>query len=95
MHHADLAAGYTFADVPPEAARWIIDDIVAAQRRRSGVLCEATPWEEIETQSGLSRADVLKAARVYGEADRSIVSWCGPRRTTGARACSPPRSRTR
>ncbi|SCE28032.1 oxidoreductase alpha (molybdopterin) subunit [Streptomyces sp. ScaeMP-e83] len=39
-------------------------------------LCEATPWEEIETQSGLSRADILQAARVYGEADRSIVSWC-------------------
>ncbi|WUH89499.1 FdhF/YdeP family oxidoreductase [Streptomyces sp. NBC_00433] len=39
-------------------------------------LCEATPWEEIEEQSGLSRADVLEAARVYGEADRSIISWC-------------------
>ncbi|MEV0262459.1 FdhF/YdeP family oxidoreductase [Streptomyces sp. NPDC050617] len=39
-------------------------------------LCEVTPWEEIETQSGLSRAAVLKAARVYGEADRSIISWC-------------------
>ncbi|MEU3074171.1 FdhF/YdeP family oxidoreductase [Streptomyces laurentii] len=39
-------------------------------------LCESTPWEEIEHQSGLSREDVLKAARVYGEADRSIVSWC-------------------
>lgn len=39
-------------------------------------LCEATPWEEIEHQSALSRADILKAARVYGEADRSIVSWC-------------------
>ncbi|MFF9850690.1 FdhF/YdeP family oxidoreductase [Streptomyces litmocidini] len=38
--------------------------------------CEATSWEEIETQSGLSRADVLKAARVYREADRSIISWC-------------------
>lgn len=38
--------------------------------------CEATPWEEIETQSGLSRADILEAARVYREADRSIVSWC-------------------
>ncbi|WP_406251703.1 maleylpyruvate isomerase family mycothiol-dependent enzyme [Streptomyces cyaneofuscatus] len=37
VHHADLAAGYTFDDVPPEAARWIIDDLVAAQRRRSGV----------------------------------------------------------
>ncbi|MFF8378477.1 FdhF/YdeP family oxidoreductase [Streptomyces sp. NPDC015661] len=39
-------------------------------------LCEATPWEELERQSGLSRADILEAARVYGEADRSIVSWC-------------------
>lgn len=38
--------------------------------------CEATPWEEIETQSGLGRAAVLKAARVYREADRTIVSWC-------------------
>ncbi|MER8103751.1 FdhF/YdeP family oxidoreductase [Kitasatospora sp. NPDC094016] len=39
-------------------------------------LCEDTPWEEIERQSGLGRADVLKAARVYRDADRSIVSWC-------------------
>ncbi|WP_263986214.1 FdhF/YdeP family oxidoreductase [Streptomyces sp. NK15101] len=39
-------------------------------------VCEATSWEEIETQSGLSRADVLEAARVYREADRSIISWC-------------------
>ncbi|MDI3385019.1 FdhF/YdeP family oxidoreductase [Streptomyces sp. B-S-A8] len=39
-------------------------------------LCEATSWEELEEQSGLSRADILKAARVYEEADRSIISWC-------------------
>ncbi|WP_406864621.1 FdhF/YdeP family oxidoreductase [Streptomyces sp. HUAS MG47] len=39
-------------------------------------LCEGTPWEEIEHQSGLSREDVLDAARVYEEADRSIVCWC-------------------
>ncbi|MFJ1847001.1 FdhF/YdeP family oxidoreductase [Streptomyces sp. NPDC088146] len=39
-------------------------------------LCESTPWEEIENQSGVSRADILEAARVYGDADRSIVSWC-------------------
>ncbi|MFI1654608.1 FdhF/YdeP family oxidoreductase [Streptomyces sp. NPDC020472] len=38
--------------------------------------CEATSWEEIEAQSGLSRADVLEATRVYREADRSIISWC-------------------
>nr|WP_306328893.1 FdhF/YdeP family oxidoreductase [Streptomyces venezuelae] len=39
-------------------------------------VCEATPWEELERQSGLSRADILGAARVYGESDRTIVSWC-------------------
>ncbi|GAA2992737.1 FdhF/YdeP family oxidoreductase [Streptomyces drozdowiczii] len=39
-------------------------------------LCEATGWDEIERQSGLSRDAVLAAARVYGEADRSIISWC-------------------
>ncbi|MFJ9175101.1 FdhF/YdeP family oxidoreductase [Streptomyces sp. NPDC102360] len=39
-------------------------------------LCEATPWDEIERQSALSRDDILKAARVYRDADRSIISWC-------------------
>ncbi|MFJ6992769.1 maleylpyruvate isomerase family mycothiol-dependent enzyme [Streptomyces sp. NPDC003090] len=37
VHHADLAAGYTFEDIPPDTARWIIDDIVAALRRRTDV----------------------------------------------------------
>ncbi|MGW0883892.1 FdhF/YdeP family oxidoreductase [Streptomyces sp. NPDC002671] len=39
-------------------------------------LCEATSWEELERQSGLDRAAILKAARVYRDADRSIFSWC-------------------
>ncbi|MEU5054193.1 MULTISPECIES: FdhF/YdeP family oxidoreductase [unclassified Streptomyces] len=39
-------------------------------------LCESTSWEELERQSGVSRDDILKAARVYCDADRSIVSWC-------------------
>ncbi|MFF9504734.1 FdhF/YdeP family oxidoreductase [Streptomyces sp. NPDC014656] len=39
-------------------------------------VCEATSWEEIEHQSGLPREEVLAAARVYREADRSIISWC-------------------
>ncbi|MGL3806679.1 FdhF/YdeP family oxidoreductase [Paeniglutamicibacter sp. R2-26] len=39
-------------------------------------LCEATGWEELEVQSGLSRDEILKAARVYRDADRSIISWC-------------------
>lgn len=36
VHHADLAAGYTFADVPESAARWIIDDIVGTLSQREG-----------------------------------------------------------
>ncbi|MFD5068693.1 FdhF/YdeP family oxidoreductase [Streptomyces sp. NPDC058369] len=39
-------------------------------------VCEETTWDEIEHQSGLSRDAILKAARVYSEADRSIISWC-------------------
>ncbi|MCX5173083.1 FdhF/YdeP family oxidoreductase [Streptomyces antibioticus] len=39
-------------------------------------VCEDTSWEEIERQSGVSRADILRAAQVYREADRSIISWC-------------------
>jgi molybdopterin-dependent oxidoreductase alpha subunit len=39
-------------------------------------VCEDTSWEEIEHQSRLSRRDILKAARVYRDADRSIFSWC-------------------
>ncbi len=32
----------------------------------------ATPWEQIEQESGLSRADIEEAGRVYVEADRVI-----------------------
>ncbi|MFJ2395499.1 FdhF/YdeP family oxidoreductase [Streptomyces sp. NPDC087843] len=39
-------------------------------------VCEATPWEELELQSGLTRAEILKAADVYSRADRTLISWC-------------------
>ncbi|MFG3268545.1 FdhF/YdeP family oxidoreductase [Streptomyces bobili] len=39
-------------------------------------VCEATSWEEIEHQCGVGRDDILKAAQVYRDADRSIISWC-------------------
>nr|WP_189707374.1 FdhF/YdeP family oxidoreductase [Streptomyces phaeofaciens] len=39
-------------------------------------VCWATSWDEIERQSGIGRADILQAARVYQDADRSIISWC-------------------
>ncbi|WP_051180107.1 maleylpyruvate isomerase family mycothiol-dependent enzyme [Nocardia concava] len=33
IHHADLNAGYCFADIPEPAARWILDDIADAMIR--------------------------------------------------------------
>jgi molybdopterin-dependent oxidoreductase alpha subunit len=39
-------------------------------------LVEDTGWDEIEQQSGVSREQILKAARAYRDADRSVVSWC-------------------
>ncbi|MFD8750240.1 FdhF/YdeP family oxidoreductase [Kitasatospora sp. NPDC059577] len=56
-------------------------DRLFVERHTSGFeayreVCEATPWAEIERQSGLDRAEVLKAARIYRDADRSIFSWC-------------------
>ena len=39
-------------------------------------VCEATPWDEIEHQSGVTRGDIRRAADVYRRADRSIISWC-------------------
>ena len=39
-------------------------------------LLESTPWALIEHPSGVSRADILRAAAVYRRADRSLVSWC-------------------
>ncbi|WP_236656124.1 FdhF/YdeP family oxidoreductase [Streptacidiphilus jiangxiensis] len=56
-------------------------DHVFIDRHTSGFeeyrkVCEDASWEEIERQSGVARAEILKAARVYRDADRSIVSWC-------------------
>lgn len=37
---------------------------------------EDTSWEEIEYKSGVSQRDIRKAAKIYCDADRSIISWC-------------------
>ncbi|QFZ72445.1 FdhF/YdeP family oxidoreductase [Streptomyces fagopyri] len=39
-------------------------------------VCEATSWEELELQSGLTRAEILKAADIYSRSDRTLISWC-------------------
>lgn len=39
-------------------------------------LCEATSWTDIERQSEVPVSDIRKLARIYCDADRSIISWC-------------------
>jgi molybdopterin-dependent oxidoreductase alpha subunit len=39
-------------------------------------LCESTSWAQIEEQSGLTRADIVKAAEIYSRSDRTLISWC-------------------
>jgi molybdopterin-dependent oxidoreductase alpha subunit len=39
-------------------------------------LCEATPWEQLEAHSGLTRDEILKAAAIYTRSDRTLISWC-------------------
>ncbi|WP_329139220.1 FdhF/YdeP family oxidoreductase [Streptomyces sp. NBC_01476] len=39
-------------------------------------VCQDTPWEELERQSALTRAEILKAAEVYSRSDRTLISWC-------------------
>ncbi|PJN38618.1 hypothetical protein CG747_21115 [Streptomyces sp. CB02959] len=85
VHHVDLAAGYAFADVPPEAARWIIDDLLEAQRRRTDVpplRVEATDTDLVQelgtggpTVTG-AQADLL--GWLTGRASGAALSSSGP-----------------
>lgn len=38
-------------------------------------LVEATPWERIEEQSGLSREEITRAAEIYMRSQRVIATW--------------------
>ena len=51
------------------------------ERHTSGVedyrrVVEATSWEEITRQSGLSEADIRQAAGIYSRSDRTLICWC-------------------
>ncbi|MCE4942070.1 maleylpyruvate isomerase family mycothiol-dependent enzyme [Streptomyces albulus] len=78
VHHVDLAAGYAFADVPPEAARWIIDDLFAAQRRRTGI----APLRIAASDSDLALELGVGGPTVTGP-QAELLGWLTGR-TTGA-----------
>jgi maleylpyruvate isomerase len=83
VHHADLAAGYSFGDVRPSAARLIIDDIIDALERRDDV-----PALRIEAgDTGLSREFGARAERstapVISGTQAELLAWLTGRSTGG------------
>ncbi|MCP2266070.1 FdhF/YdeP family oxidoreductase [Promicromonospora thailandica] len=39
-------------------------------------LVEATSWDDLVTQSGLSRTELHQAAEIYRASERTLMSWC-------------------
>ncbi|RDH74695.1 formate dehydrogenase [Mycolicibacterium moriokaense] len=39
-------------------------------------IVEDTSWNDIEKSSGLTQAEILRAATVYSRSDRTLISWC-------------------
>ncbi|MEV7505853.1 maleylpyruvate isomerase family mycothiol-dependent enzyme [Streptomyces sp. NPDC093018] len=74
IHHADLDAGYGFSDIPVDAARWIIDDIVAALARRP----ETPPLHMETTDTGVVHALGTGGPTVRGR-QADILAWLSGR----------------
>jgi maleylpyruvate isomerase len=74
VHHVDLAVGYTFADIAPDTARWIIDDILMVLGRRPEI-----PALRLDaTDTGLSRELGAGAPSIRGtQAD--LLAWLSGR----------------
>ncbi|WP_407549326.1 maleylpyruvate isomerase family mycothiol-dependent enzyme [Streptomyces sp. Pv4-95] len=85
IHHADLAAGYAFADIPESVARWIVDDILDALSLRAdtpGVKLEAGMRLEA-TDAGLAW-DVGGGGPVVAGALADLLAWLSGRSPGGA-----------
>ncbi|WP_250405283.1 maleylpyruvate isomerase family mycothiol-dependent enzyme [Streptomyces cellostaticus] len=74
IHHADLDAGYRFADIPADAAQWITGDIVEALARRP-----TTPALRLEaTDTGLVHAIGTGGPAVSGR-QSDLLAWLSGR----------------
>lgn len=79
VHHVDLAAGYTFADIPRAAARAILDDIVDAHARREGT----PPLRLTATDDDLTRQLGTGEGPVINGTLAALLAWLTGRDTEG------------
>lgn len=79
VHHVDLAVGYSFTDIAPDTARWIIDDILMELGRRERV----RPLRLRSTDTGLSR-ELGDGGPTVSGAQVDLLAWlCGRAPGTG------------
>lgn len=64
------------AEIDPRALDAEFIDRYTAGFENYRAVCDSTSWDEIEYKSGVRQADIRKAAKIYCDADRSIISWC-------------------
>ncbi|MFJ6632582.1 maleylpyruvate isomerase family mycothiol-dependent enzyme [Streptomyces sp. NPDC091376] len=74
LHHADLDSGYGFTDIPADATRWIIDDIVEALARRG----DTPPLRLETTDTGLVHALGTGGTTVRGR-QADLLGWLSGR----------------
>ncbi|POX38608.1 hypothetical protein C3486_22475 [Streptomyces sp. Ru73] len=74
IHHADLDAGYGFRDIPADAVRWIVGDIVEALARRP----DTPPLRLEATDTGLVHALGTGGPTVSGR-QADLLGWLSGR----------------
>ena len=74
VHHVDLDVGYTFADIAPDTAVWIIDDILMELGRRDPI----RPLRLKATDTGLDRALGIGGPLVTGS-QVDLLAWLSGR----------------
>ncbi|UZJ31515.1 maleylpyruvate isomerase family mycothiol-dependent enzyme [Streptomyces endophytica] len=77
IHHADLDAGYTFADIPAGTVRWILDDIVAALARREADAEKGAEMGAGADGDGAGRASAVRIEATDADFARAIGSGDG------------------
>lgn len=56
-------------------------DMIFIEKYTEGIeeykkVCAQSSWQELEHQSGVPRAEIIKAAEIYRQAKACIISWC-------------------
>ncbi|CAL9563770.1 maleylpyruvate isomerase family mycothiol-dependent enzyme [Streptomyces sp. enrichment culture] len=87
VHHADLAAGYAFADIPGDTARWIIDDIVAALRRRTDV--QPLTIESTDTDLTRTLSPGTDEGPTVSGPQAALLAWLSGRATPASLTAVP------